>query len=114
MAGDRQVQEHENGRHCKTYNSPKKTDHPSHWTGRDLPSSMTLQGIPTHLSRCHQTFFSRIPEIILGITSLDRGKLIARQGYRKPLAGAENCYYMILCEYKDGQCKRHAYSAEVS
>lgn len=102
------------GRHRKTYNSPKKTEHSSNQTGRDLPSSMTLQGTPMHLSRCHQTFFSRIPEIILGIRSLDRGRLIARQGYRKPSAGTENCYYTILCAYKDAQCKMHAYSDKAS
>ena len=100
---------------AKRTTAPRKERvHSSDWPGRDLPSSITLQGTPTHLSRCHQTFFSRIPEIVLGVRSLDRGRLTARQGYCKPLAGTENCYYRILCEYEDAQRKMHAYSAEVS
>lgn len=102
-----------------TYNSPKKMDRSSDWTGTDLPSSLTFQGTLTHISRCHQTFFSRTPEIVLAIRPLDREISIGRQGYRRPLAGTENCYCMILCKYKGAQCempkcKTHAYSAEVS
>jgi len=87
------------------YNSLNKTEHSSDWTSRDLSSSMMLHGTLMHLSRCHQTFFSRTLKIVLGIGSLDRGRLNARQGYHKPLAGTENCCYTVLRQYECAQCE---------